>query len=280
MDSRQTRSNDDTYACYLLGFSPSDERLKQSELLLLSQFGIEHCTFGSITAWFKRIERCEFEGPVAEKNLADIEWLTPRVLAHESVVSSISQQIPFYPSRFGALFSSLDPLREIALSNTTLLHAFFVRIRRKSEWGIKFFGDSARMAELTAQREGILHDGKVTSGANYLKLRQMQRAQSVAATSVFQSLINLATEHLQLRYSELARRPIHNTAKTASTEQLQGNFAILVRNDESEHLIAWANEWNAEQFERSGMRTQISGPWPAYSFCPKLIDLAEVEKAA
>jgi hypothetical protein len=280
MDSRQSGAPNDGYACYLLGFSPSDVRLNPSELLLLSQFGIEYCTCGSITTWFKLIERCEFEGPIAERNLADIEWLTPRVLAHESVVSSISQQMPFYPSRFGALFSSLAPLREIAALNTTLLHTFFERIRGKSEWGIKFFGDSARMAELNAQREGILNDGKVTSGVNYLKLRQMQRAQAVAATSVFQALVTLATDSLQMRYRELAQRPIHNTAKTASTEQIQGNFAILVRNDESEYLIAWANEWNAEQFDRSGMRAQISGPWPAYSFCPKLTDLAEGEKAA
>ena len=280
MDNPNPQPLNAAHASYLLGFSPSAERLQPTEMALLSQVGIEHCDIGSLTAWYKLIERSDFEGPIAEKNLADIQWLTPRVLAHEAIVSQISQRIPLYPSRFGALFSSLDRIREIASLNALGLQSFFQRIRGKSEWGIKFFGDSARMAVIVAERDGILQAGKATNGVNYLKLRQMQRAHTISAAGVFQSQVALAKEALTQRYQDLVSRPILNTTKTSTNEQLLGNLAILVRGGESDDLIAWASDWNEVQFTALGMRAQVTGPWPAYSFCPKLIDLSERTEAA
>ncbi len=79
-----------SHACYLLGFSPASEPIKRDEQFLLNQLGVEQLTVGEISVWFTQIERAEFEGPVAEKNLADLQWLTPRVLAHESINSNLS----------------------------------------------------------------------------------------------------------------------------------------------------------------------------------------------
>ena len=262
-------------ALYLLGFSPSSEsnsvpKMDYATTAMLQHLGVEYLKVAGVVAWYKKIDRCDFEGAQGEKNLSDIQWLTPRVIAHERVVSGLSQQFPFYPSRFGTLFSSNASLGAFAASTQKTLLAFFITIGEKLEWGLKFYGDPLRAAEILAQRDGILHQGKPQGGTNYLKLRQLQREQNTSKQSVLVQSYERALCSLQSRYQNIVSRPIIAAKTESKREEIVGNLAILVSLQESQKLIQWANDWNQTQISESATRVEITGPWPAYSFCPSL----------
>lgn len=276
----------DNQALYLLGFSPqltqlrtidasrtksaSIESLDVQTALLLKQLGVESLEAGTVWAWFKRIERCDFEGPVGEKNLADIHWLTPRVIAHETVVAHLSQQSAFYPARFGTLFSTSERLSTYADQASGRLVEFFDRVRGKCEWGMKLYGDTAQAAEIIAQRDGILKEGKPAGGANYLKLRQLQREQSHFRTVFMAEAFETALRSLQSQFQEIVARPLVVQGKDSTREVLLGNLALLANAPDSEHLASWVKDWNSERTLETGVRVELTGPWPAYSFCPSL----------
>ncbi|MCY2982484.1 MAG: GvpL/GvpF family gas vesicle protein [Planctomycetota bacterium] len=262
-------------ALYLLGFSPNLETTSEPNIdyatsVMIKYLGVEYVKVSGVIAWYKKIDRCDFEGDQGEKNLSDIQWLTPRVIAHERVVSGLSQQFPFYPSRFGTLFSSKISLGAFALSAQKTLLAFFTNIGEKLEWGLKFYGDPFRAAEILAQRDGILLEGKPQGGANYLKLRRLQREQNISKQSVLIQSYERALRSLQSQYQNVVSRPIVAAKNESTREEIVGNLAILVSPHESKKLIHWANDWNQTQISESATRVEITGPWPAYSFCPSL----------
>lgn len=281
MDSHEVEHDQ---ALYLLGFSPNLETASEPKMdyvtsAMLQHLGVEYVKVAGVVAWYKRIDRCDFEGEQGERNLSDIQWLTPRVIAHERVVSGLSQQFPFYPSRFGTLFSSNASLSAFASSTQKALVAFFTSIGEKLEWGLKFYGDPFRAAEILAQRDGLLHQGKPQGGASYLKLRQLQREQNASKQSVLVQSFDRALRSLQSQYRDIVLRPIIAAKTESKREEIVGNLAILVSPHESQKLIEWANDWNQTQMSESAMRVETTGPWPAYSFCPSLSPVQNSEAA-
>jgi hypothetical protein len=280
-------------ALYLLGFSPKlhlqhanptpglqglnlpvedplAEVVDSNMVALLEQFGIEKLEVGPVWGWFKRIERADFEGPTGEKNLADIHWLTPRVIAHEKVVDQLSLQSPFYPSRFGTLFSNESRLKAFVAQFSDRLLGFFQRVKGKKEWGLKFFGNHAQAAMILAEREGIVQQGVPVGGAKYLKLKQLQRESSKAKSDFFTATLHGAFQSLGLEFSEMIARPIHATNQEATQGELLSNIAVLASNDQSNQIVLWAEHWNNTKPLSSGIQVELTGPWPAYSFCPSL----------
>ena len=262
-------------ALYLLGFSQHSETMVEPKLdygttAMLKHLGVEHVAVAGLHAWYKLIDRSDFEGDQGERNLSDIQWLTPRVIAHERVVSALSHQLPFYPSRFGSLFSSKASLITFALNTRDTLKDYFQRIGKKLEWGLKFYGDTIRAAEILAQRDGILHQGKPQGGANYLKLRQLQRERNASKQSVLSESYEKAIASLQSNYIDIVVRPIVAAKSESKREEIVGNIALLVSQDESPDLIQWASDWNQTETLESALRIEVTGPWPAYSFCPSL----------
>lgn len=280
-------------ALYLLGFSPKlrlhnsspdpglqglnhsmgdplAEVIDSNMVALLEQFGIEKLEVGPVWAWFKRIERADFEGPAGEKNLADIHWLTPRVIAHEKVVDQLSLQSSFYPARFGTLFSNEPRLEHFIEQFSNHLLNFFQRVKGKKEWGMKFFGNHAQAAMILAEREGIVQHGVPVGGAKYLKLKQLQRESSKAKSDFFTATLHEAVHSLGSQFSDLIARPIHATNQEAAQGELLSNIAVLVSDDEPNSIVLWAERWNNTKPLSSGIQVELTGPWPAYSFCPSL----------
>jgi hypothetical protein len=277
-------------ALYLLGFSPKliyrepskeppqplqdggydtevVEYFDADTLALAELFGIERLEAGSVLAWFKRIDRSDFVGEAGERNLSDIDWLTPRVMAHEEAVGQLSLQSSFYPARFGSLFSSEPSLHSYAVTVAQGLNQFFNLIRGKQEWGLKLFGNYAKAAQIQAERSGLIQDGVPLKGASYLKFKQLQRDLSRADTGVFAQARNAAIDSIHEAFDNVKERSLTGAKKPEAHEELLSNIAVLERIENAGDVLAWVEKWNLNSLENSGIRIELSGPWPAYSFC-------------
>lgn len=268
-------------ALYLLGFSPmlysrdaefaSECEYYDTETLALAElFGIERLQAGPVFAWFKRVDRADFAGEAGERNLSDINWLTPRVMAHDHAIGQLNKQSTFYPARFGTLFSTDEALSSFTISATPTLVEFFRMVKGKQEWGIKLFGNYAYAAQKKAHESGILQKGAPLKGANYLKLKQMQRDLSQLGGDAFQATLEMAICSIQQVFPTIKRRPIKASSEGDSSEKLLASVAILEAIDNTDFIATWVERWNCDSEIQAGIRLEISGPWPAYTFCPTL----------
>lgn len=278
----------DSSALYLLGFAhvadqhpryiQTDTRrviasLKLTDELaayqpLLEELGIECIQVGSIVAWFKRIDRTEFTGAIGESNLSNLDWLTPRVLAHEAVVSKLSECFPFYPSRFGCLFSNLAKIVAFTLTNGATLLDFFELVAGRCEWGVKFIADVDRSVSCMAE-EVLLSDGKTSAGVNYLRLKQLQRQLRPVTMKTLEDQCAWFILELQQLFQHTAVRAAVAKA-SPDRESVIANVACLLTPHEAETLAQWQAEFVTRADNPLRIEPRLTGPWPAYCFCPPL----------
>jgi hypothetical protein len=246
-------------------------------LALAELFGIERLEAGSVLAWYKRIDRSDFVGAAGERNLSDINWLTPRVMAHEEAVAQLSSQSSFYPARFGSLFSSESSLHSYAVSVTQGLDEFFCMIRGKQEWGLKLYGNYAKAAQMQAEQSGLIRDGVPLKGKNYLKLKQLQRELSRADSGIFVQARDAAIDSIKDAFANVKVRSVKASNNVDANEELLSSMAVLERIEDAGLVFAWVEKWNLNSSLTGGIRVELSGPWPAYSFCPALTATYELD---
>jgi len=271
-------------ALYLIGFSNTQLNLSD-ELSWLSFSGVEHCDHRSIRFWFKAMDRSDFEGPEAERNLANIEWLTPLVLAHDAAVSALSSQSPFYPARFGTLFSSEERIFDLIDAVGPTLQTFLDSLGKQREWGIKCFVNWPNVDTAYALEHEDDAIPQPTTGTNYLKARQMKKVRGVAIQAWIIEKLEIVRTYLQTRFADTIERSTPKNPDDDKTEKEDrewvGNFALLASEDQASDLLSiLAETGQPEIFETAVevidlMSFEMTGPWPAYSFSPSLVPKAE-----
>lgn len=270
-------------AIYLIGFSAHDLNLTPSTAWL-SMAGITSTVVDNVRCWTKEIERDLFDGPDAERNLSNIEWLTPRVLAHDTAVKALSNVGAFIPARFGTLYSSVDALHEQVARIHSSIRNFLTKIQGKQEWGIKCFVN--RTLALTAYANASHQSIEIASdsGTNYLKARQRKRTLEMQLDQWIQDQINDIQQQLTAYSSAMVVRTKPATSDAASVRELTGNFAILA-NEETATMLKEMIEASIERFAHATgvhhkladssesdryLTVEWSGPWPVYSFALSL----------
>lgn len=253
-------------ACYLIGFSPT-EVIPGPYSELMELFGIQYEDAGGIRIWYRLVDRSEFEGPIAEKNLADLQWLTPRILAHEKAVEILSQLGPFYPTQFGTLFSSTDRIADLVGINEEILRNYFVKVEGKVELGLKVFAnwEAATKYFLVANNR---NDSGKGVGISYLAAKKFQRSRSpeirnklLQIVEVVQGILRENGVHFVSRACRTAGGPIE--------EQIL-NLAFLIARDQRSEIEAMLGQFTSTLGDPDLFRFEFSGPWPTYSFCPEL----------
>jgi len=271
-------------ALYLIGFS-NTQLILSDELSWMSFSGVEHCDHRSIRFWFKEMDRSDFEGPEAERNLANIEWLTPLVLAHDAAVSALSSQAPFYPARFGTLFSSEERIFELINAVGPTLQTFLDSLGKQREWGIKCFVNLPNVDTAYALEHKDDAIPQPTTGTNYLKARQMKKVRDAAIQEWIFEKLEIFRSYLRTRFADTVERAIPKNPDDDKNEKQDrewvGNFALLANEDRVSDLLSiLAETGHPEIFETSTgaidlMSFEMTGPWPAYSFSPSLVPEAE-----
>lgn len=257
-------------AIYLLGFSPKTNDRIRSQITSVFEM-IECCSRGNVDCWYVRVPRDQFEGESAEKNLADLKWLSPRVMAHQRAVEWLSGELPFYPTKFGTLFSSWEPLFDLVEANRRTLASYFADEARHVEWGIKCFVSWPRAVDAFQRDQTHASSQGSGGGLNYLRRKQMIRQRNEEVRDWLQStLVELRDELNQLTY-RCCDRPTHTVPAEGDWECV-ANLALLL--DPSHHAILqqWVESKNTHAAPDQRLLTlQLTGPWPLYSFVPSLL---------
>ncbi len=104
--------------------------------------------------------------------------------------------------------------------------------------------------------------------------------QSQETKASFASFYEQALKDLQQHYGDVITRPVYHGGTEATEQRVIGQIAILVKQQATDELLGWANRWNSDHYPTAAMHIQLTGPWPAYTFCPSLSDSTAISEAA
>lgn len=225
---------------------------------------------GDTAALVSALDAAVYGRDAVEAQSADVEWVAPRAVAHDAVLTWASDAGPVVPLPMFTLFTDGAAVRAMLRERADELRATLDRVAPAQELGVRVFRVDAElarhMAELSpaiAELEGEAQSA--TPGQRYLLERKAERARAA-------ELRRVAADVAHDVYDALAGHAIEGTTEPLPTRDggQQGGGAVLnayflVRRDALDPFRA-ALTTLVRRYEPLGFRFDFTGPWPPYHF--------------
>jgi len=257
---------------YLFGLVPAATATVPAGAGVDGVHPLERLALGGLTAIVSTVSRREFVGPEAEERLRDLAWVGPRALRHQAVIRDLMDRGPVVPVRFATLFSDAENLRARITRHQAILLAFLERTRDQAEWSVKALYDRksalVRITERTlAERATELT--ALAPGRRYFEERKLREV----VESELSTTLAEACRWLYGRLSEMATEACEGRLQTQEqsglTLDMAANWAFLIARSAldtfKQRVDALSGAGNP-----GGLQLRMSGPWPPYSFSPRL----------
>lgn len=210
-----------------------------------------------------------------EADMQTPEWLADRACRHAALLSALRELTPVLPVKFGALFSSRQQLIALLDANASAIAEALDGLAGKAEWGVKAFVDrdwaSAALSERDTRFNAKRSLSSSSPGLRYLQSRQLERQRASALSVSIRKRIAELERCLSLAGAECLRLPL--AAAECNEAEMVLHQAVLLP-VQGIGMLTDGLELLAQGWRADGWRIELSGPWPAYHFCPRLVESA------
>lgn len=227
---------------------------------------------GSLAALTCPVCLDDFSGPAAEDKLQDKEWLIPRLCRHEEVVEQAMTRSPVLPLQFGTIFSSSQALEEQVRPHREVVQEFLDQAASREEWSVKGYWDKAqalkRLSE-AKQRQAAARLGSLSPGQRYFEEKRLAAAAKKELGQWLQQSCEAVGQALARHAVGLSRRSLLSGQRDGENREMAVNWAFWVPRGQVEQFKAQLAK-DQEALGSQGLFFGCSGPWPPYSFTPRL----------
>jgi hypothetical protein len=237
----------------------------------LDDASVEAMEDAEVTAVVSRLDGDRYAPDAVERGTADMDWLGPRAVAHDRVLTWLSDRGPVVPLPMFSLFSSSDAVRSMLRSKKFELQSALRRAAEGREYALRLYRLDDELRRVAAELSPRLAEleqaaAAASPGQRYLLERKLGTEQKAelrvigarVAREVLEALRPWATEVVEGQL--LPRSP-----GGASENPLVLDAAFLIA---PEHLDAFRRELTAliDLHGSRGFRFDFTGPWPPYHF--------------
>ena len=207
-----------------------------------------------------------------ETNSGDVEWLSPRAVAHDRVLTWASDHGVVVPLPMFSLFSGEDALHRMLSDRSSQLASTLAHIGRGREYALRVYRVDAEMLAATASLSPRLvamanTAAAASPGQRYLLERKLDGERKTEMRAVTQQIIDEVVTSLAPHVVASVRSPIPKSPNPdpAASGTMVLNAAFLVA---PASLEAFQRMLTAllEKHGPHGLRFDFTGPWPPYHF--------------
>lgn len=204
-----------------------------------------------------------------EDNLNDATWTAIRAMRHERVVEHFAKRTGVVPLRFGTIYLAREGVERMLSEKADDLKEIIQRVGQSEEWGVNIFSDREKLlnaiTELSLRLRELSEQAKTTSpGQAYLLQKKVEGLRTEEARSELSRIIDEIEGRLIKKTKSGKRLRVLKVEATESGE-LKAKFAFLVEKTRFDDFRDEA-EKIAKEFEKVGIRLELTGPWPTYNF--------------
>ncbi|MDI7269110.1 MAG: GvpL/GvpF family gas vesicle protein [Myxococcota bacterium] len=248
---------------YAYGFIPDGQPLPIAACPAVQ--GIRHA---ALVAVVEELPAAEFSADALATNLSNVEWGAKAARKHAAVVAEAARQGTVIPARLCTLFTDRDAVVRTLVENRHRLARLIERLRGRREWGVKVFGDDGAVRETVAATDPEVRRidairGAVSPGQAYVLARKRDAVVTLRALTTMDSAAEQTANLLENLGFDLRAKPLHPVREGCV---MAANLAVLVDDTRAERFHATLADL-AGRLGPEGFAIEISGPWPAYSFC-------------
>jgi hypothetical protein len=236
------------------------------------QNSLEVAAYQDLAAVWSPVPVEDFSGPEAEERMRDLTWIGPRVIRHQEVVAGVMRHSAVLPVRFGTIFASLANLEKILQRHCDTIAGFLERLTDQEEWAVKGMldrpGAKDKLFSLNLAREAESLE-TLSAGKRYFEEQRLRAAGDQELQRWLQKVCREVWTNLRDYASQVQERRLLSRKTTGSDQDMAWNWALLIPRQAVGGFQARIQDINA-QYADHGLRVEVTGPWPPYSFCPAL----------
>ena len=232
---------------------------------------VELCVDQDLAAVASRLDGERYSPDEIERGTENVEWLAPRAVAHDRVLTWLSDHGPVVPLPVFSLFSAEEAVRETLRERGAELRDALRRVERGREYALRVYRIDAELGRVAAEHSPRLAElEKSAAGANpgqrYLLERKLDAERKKElhgigariAREIATTLRPFAVEAMETRVSTRA-------ARAEAEGILILDIAFLVDPIRLEDFQRTLTGIVAQHGAR-GFRFDFTGPWPPYHF--------------
>jgi hypothetical protein len=229
-------------------------------------------TYQDLAAVWSPVLVEDFCGPEAEERLQDLTWIGPQVIRHQEVVAGVMRHSPVLPVRFGTIFASRANLEKVLQRHSVTIVEFLEHFTDQEEWAVKGMldrpGARDKLFALNLAREAESLEA-LSPGKRYFEEQRLRAAGDQELQRWLKEVCRQLWTNLQDYAAEVQERRLLSRETTGSDQDMVWNWALLIPRPAVDGFKASIQHLNAQYADR-GLRLDVTGPWPPYSFCPAL----------
>jgi gas vesicle protein GvpL/GvpF len=232
---------------------------------------VETSEKNDVAALVSRLDQPDYQPAMLEERSGSVEWLSPRAMAHDRVLTWASDRGAVVPLPMFSLFSGRQAVQTMLGDRGEQLSATLARIGDAREYALRVYRVDAELLAAVHTLSPKLQEMAATAtnaspGQRYLLERKLDGEKRSEMRAVSQRLVDEIVSALRSCAQAVQRSPIPRVAEAdAARGTMVLNAAFLVRPDALPNfqrtLTTIVDERGAQ-----GFRFDFTGPWPAYHF--------------
>ena len=242
------------------------ERVAMTPLRQLTGVGggpVRPVAAAGLTAVAENVALAEFGEDALRRNLEDLDWLEATARAHHHVIDAVARQGPLVPMRLATVYSGDESIAVMLAERSADFRSALARISGRTEWGVKAY--AARQSGPDGVPERVTRPTGPGAGAGAAYLRRRRDELTSQKNARCETLASAEIIH-----AELSRHAAGTRVHPSQAPQLTGSKAPMILNAayllEDERGEDFAAVVAALGDQHPGVRLELTGPWPPYSF--------------
>jgi hypothetical protein len=220
------------------------------------------------------LDGARYDPAAMETNSGDVEWLSPRAVAHDLVLTWASDQAKgaVVPLPMFSLFSGQSALHGMLRDRSSQLATTLSSVAQGREYALRVYRVEAELlaavTSLSARLDELSKSAAAASpGQRYLLERKLEAEKKGEARAVSQRIVDEIVSELGPRALRYVRSPIPRVsdAETTATGTMVLNAAFLIAPAAMEEFQRTLTALVATHGPH-GFRFDFTGPWPPYHF--------------
>jgi hypothetical protein len=255
---------------YVYGVAPSAVDLRNVPAGL-DDTTVESCPAGDFAALVSRLDGARYDAQVLERATEDVEWLAPRAVAHDRVLTWASDHGPIVPLPIFSLFSSDDAVRRMLLERGAELADALHRASAGREYTLRVYRNDAELLQIASELSPRLAQLQQTAsaaspGQRYLLERKLDAERRNELDSIGVRIaqeVVTALRPFALEFAESRIAPSGGRATADAPLILDAAFLVA-----APRLESFRRELTeiVTRYGSRGFRFDFTGPWPPYHF--------------
>ena len=246
---------------------------------IIPDVAVEALSYQDVLVVYSTVPLSIFGQAELEQYLQEPNWVRERVIAHQTVLTSLLRDYTVLPFKFCTIYLNRDGILTTLNDNYAGFDRTLRDLQGATEWGVKVYcnlGVFAKQVEetseaLRSQREAL---GRAKPGTAYFLRKKLDQA----ALREAETVITYRVQEIHTQLMQKARRALLNKAQTASehghADEMFMNAAYLVA-DAGWPAFRTTLDDMLPTLQKQGITLELTGPWPPYNFA---VDSATVKE--